>query len=106
MPSAIPAAADPGKTDKLASSPAKATQRPVIAAKAVPVIVEVASVPAPLPRIKPQALQQQAALIPRALPEQATAKDGHESCFQQLRAMGAEFTIAAPINWKGNVDNP
>lgn len=54
------------------------------------------SVPAPLPRIKSEKLQQQTALIPAALPEQATAKDGHESCLQKLRAMGAEFTPSRP----------
>ena len=108
VPSAVPAAADPGKTDKLATSTIKSTQRPVIAAKAIPVITAEPSVPAPLPRIKPEALQQQAALIPRALPEQATAKDGHESCLQKLRAMGAEFTIAAAtVDYgKCNVENP
>ena len=108
VPSAVPAATDPGKTDKLATPTIKSTQRPVIAAKAIPEMTAKPSVPAPLPRIKPEKLQQQAALIPRVLPEQATAKDGHESCLQKLRAMGAEFTIApATVDYgKCNVKNP
>ena len=108
VPSAVSTAADPGKTDKLATSTLKTTQRPVIAAKVITAEAEEPTTPAPLPRIKPQALQQQAALIPRALPEQATAKDGHESCLQKLRAMGAEFTIAAAtVDYgKCNVENP
>jgi hypothetical protein len=108
VPNAIPAAADAGKADKLASSPAKPTQRPVIAAKAIPVAAQELDVAPPLPRIKPQALQQQAALIPRALPKETTAKDGTESCFQKLRAMGAKFKIAAAtVDYgKCNVENP
>jgi len=108
VPSAIPAAAHSGKTDKLAGLAAKTTQRPVIAAKAIPVIASKAMVPAPLPRLKPRGLQQQAALIPRAAPKEPIAKDGSESCFQQLRAMGAKFTIAAAtVNYgKCHVENP
>ena len=63
---------------------------------------------APLPRIKPDALQQQAALIPRALPKDTARKDDTESCFQMLRAMGAKFTVAAAtVNYgKCHVENP
>ena len=99
-PSALPARTESGKVDRLASSPPKSTQRPVIASRTIK--------SAPLPRIKPQGLQQQAALIPRALPKETTRKDDTESCFQELRAIGAKFTIAAAtVNYgKCHVDNP
>ena len=104
VPAAQPADAKPGKTDKLASSGPKSTQRPVIAAKAE----SNADVSAPLPRLKPEVLQQQAALIPRALPNDAARKDDTESCFQELRAMGAKFSVAAAtVNYgKCHVENP
>ena len=100
VPSALPAGTESGKVDRLASSPPKSTQRPVIAARAI--------TSAPLPRVKPQGLQQQAALIPRALPKDITRKDDTESCFQELRAVGAKFTIAAAtVNYgKCHVENP
>ncbi len=99
-PASVPAATKSSKTDKLASS----TQRPVIAAKAE----SKAAASAPFPRIKPEALQQQAALIPRALPKEAVPKDGTESCFQMLRAIGAKFTVAAAtVDYgKCRVENP
>ncbi len=95
-----PAGTESGKVDRLASSPPKSTQRPVIASRTIK--------SAPLPRIKPQGLQQQAALIPRALPKETTRKDDTESCFQELRAIGAKFTIApATVDYgKCHVENP
>ena len=103
-PAALPAATQSNKVDKLASPSPKSTQRPVIAAKAEPK----AEASAPLPRIKPDVLQQQAALIPRALPKDTTRKDDTELCFQELRAMGAEFTVAAAtVDYgKCHVENP
>ena len=102
-PTALPAATASNKVDKLASSAPKSTQRPVIAANAV----SKADVFAPLPRTKPDVLQQQAALIPRALPKDTDRKDDTESCFQELRAMGAKFTVAATtVNYgKCHVEN-
>lgn len=99
-PAALPADTKSNKTDKLASS----TQRPVIAAKAE----SKAAASAPLPRLKPESLQQQAALIPRATPKDITRKDDTESCFQMLRAIGAKFTVAAAtVNYgKCRVENP
>jgi hypothetical protein len=99
-PGALPAGTESGKVDRLASSPPKSTQRPVIASRTI--------MSAPVPRIKPQGLQQQAALIPRALPKDTTRKDDTESCFQELRAIGAKFTIAAAtVNYgKCHVQNP
>jgi len=104
IPTALPAATKSNKVDRVASPAPKSTQRPVIAAKVEPK----ADVSAPLPRIKPEALQQQAALIPRVLPKEAAPKDGTESCFQKLRAMGAKFTIAAAtVDYgKCSVQNP
>ncbi len=104
VPAALPAANTLTKVDKLASPAAKSTQRPVIAAKAESKI----DVSAPLPRIKPEALQQQAALIPRAMPKDIVRKDDTEACFQMLRAMGAKFTVAAAtVNYgKCHVENP
>lgn len=104
MPAALPAANTLTKVDKLANSAAKSTQRPVIVAKAESKI----DVSAPLPRSKPEALQQQAALIPRAMPKDITRKDDTEACFQMLRAMGAKFTVAAAtVNYgKCRVENP
>lgn len=104
IPAALPAATKSNKVDKLASPALKSTQRPVIAAMAGPE----ANMSAPLPRIKPEALQQQAALIPRAMPKDIVRKDDTESCFQMLRAMGAKFTIAATtVNYgKCSVENP
>jgi hypothetical protein len=63
---------------------------------------------APLPRTKPDVLQQQAALIPRALPKDTIPKDEAQSCFQMLRAMGAKFTVApSTVNYgKCHVENP
>ena len=75
VPAALPAVTKSSKTDKLVSPAPSSTQRPVIAAKAEPK----ADVSAPLPRIKPEVLQQQAALIPRALPKEAAPKDDTES---------------------------
>lgn len=104
VPAALPADTKSGKTDKLAGSTSSSTQRPVIAAKAE----SKADVSAPLPRIKPEGLQQQAALIPRALPKDITRKDDTESCFQALRAIGAKFTVAAAtVDYgKCSVQNP
>lgn len=100
IPTALPAAAKSNKVDKLTSPAPSSTQRPVIASKA--------TVSAPLPRTKPDVLQQQAALIPRALSKDITRKDDSESCFQMLRAIGAKFTVAAAIvNYgKCHVENP
>ncbi|MEQ1520902.1 MAG: extensin family protein [Aestuariivirga sp.] len=100
VPAALPAATNASKVDNLASSTPSPTQRPMITAKA--------DVSAPLPRIKPEALQQQAALIPRALPKETISKDDTESCFQKLRAIGAKFTIAAAtVDYgKCSVQNP
>jgi hypothetical protein len=100
----LPAATASNKVDKLASPTPKSTQRPVIAAKGV----SKTDVSAPLPRTKPDPLQQQAALIPRALPKDTARKDDTESCFQELRAMGAKFTVAAAtVNYgKCHVENP
>lgn len=100
VPGAQPAGTESGKVDRLASSPPKSTLRPVIASRAIK--------SAPLPRIKPQGLQQQAALIPRALPKETARKDDTESCFQELRAIGAKFTIApATVDYgKCHVENP
>ncbi len=99
-PTSSPSGTESGKVDRLASSPPKSTQRPVIASRAIK--------SAPLPRIKPQGLQQQAAIIPRALPKETTRKDDTESCFQELRAIGAKFTIApATVDYgKCHVENP
>lgn len=104
MPAALPPANTLTKVDKLASPAAKSTQRPVIAAKAESKF----DVSAPLPRIKPEALQQQAALIPRAMPKDVVRKDDTEACFQMLRAMGAKFTVAAAtVDYgKCSVENP
>lgn len=104
MPTTLPGATKANKVDKVASSAPNSTQRPVIAAKAESITNE----PAPIPLIKPEALQQQAALIPRALPEDITRKDDSESCFQMLRAMGAKFTVAAAtVDYgKCSVQNP
>ena len=100
VPAALPAATGSNKADKLTNPAPHSTQRPVIAAKA--------ELSAPVPRIKPEALQQQAALIPRALPKDITRKDDTESCFQMLRAMGAKFTVAAAnVDYgKCSVQNP
>jgi hypothetical protein len=100
MPAALPASTKTNKADKLASLAPGSTQRPVIVSKA--------AVSTPLPRSKPEPLQQHAALIPRAPPKETTAKDGTESCFQKLRAIGAKFTIAAAtVDYgKCNVENP
>jgi len=100
VPTALPAASNSNKGDKLASLAPNSTQRPVIKPKAV--------VFAPLPRTKPDVLQQQAALIPRALPKDTARKDDTESCFQELRAMGAKFTVAAAtVDYgKCQVENP
>jgi hypothetical protein len=100
VPTALPAASSSNKGDKLVSPAPSSTQRPVIKAKAV--------IFAPLPRTKPDVLQQQAALIPRALPKDTARKDDTESCFQELRAMGAKFTVAAAtVNYgKCHVENP
>lgn len=99
VPAALPATKS-NKLDKLASPAPSSTRRPVIASKAL--------VSAPLPRIKPEGPQQQAALIPRALPKDITRKDDTESCFQMLRAIGAKFTIAAAtVDYgKCSVENP
>jgi hypothetical protein len=104
IPAALPAVTKSNKMDKLASPAAKSSQRPVIAAKAESMI----DVSAPLPRIKPEAFQQQAALIPRAMPKDITRKDDTEACFQMLRAIGAKFTVAAAtVDYgKCNVENP
>ena len=98
-PAALPPASN-SKVDKLASPAPSTTQRPVIAPKP--------AVFAPLPRTKPDFLQQQAALIPRALPKDNARKDDTESCFQNLRAIGAKFTVAAAtVNYgKCYVENP
>jgi hypothetical protein len=100
MPAALPASTKANKADKLASPAPSSTQRPLIVSKA--------AVSTPLPRIKPEPLQQFAALISRALPKETAARDGAESCFQKLRAIGAKFTIAAAtVDYgKCNVENP
>ena len=100
VPAALPPASNSSKVDKLAGPAPSPTRRPVIASKVVAF--------APLPRTKPDALQQQAALIPRALPKDVTRKDDTESCFQMLRAIGAKFTVAAAtVNYgKCHVENP
>ena len=107
-PAALPSLTKSGKVDKLASPASKSTQRPVIASRVIPVVATKAMLSAPLPRIKPEGLQQQAALIPRALPKEAAPKDDIESCFQKLRAIGAKFTIAAAtVDYgKCSVQNP
>jgi hypothetical protein len=99
IPTALPATKS-NKVDKLAGPAPKSTQRPVIASKGM--------VFAPLPRTKPEVLLQQAALIPRALPKDTARKDDTESCFQELRAIGAKFTVAAAtVNYgKCKVENP
>lgn len=104
IPAALPAATKSNKVDKLGNPASKSTQMPVIAAIAEPK----ADVSAPLPRIKPEALQQQAALIPRAMPKDIVRKDDTEDCFQMLRAMGAKFTVAAAtVDYgKCSVENP
>ncbi len=104
VPAALPADSKSEKTDKLANSAPSNTQRPVIAAK----VESKTEMPAPLPRIKPAGFQQQAALIPRAQPKEAAAKDDSESCFQKLRAIGAKYTIAAAtVDYgKCSVQNP
>ncbi len=100
VPTALPSPSNSNKVDKLASPAPSTTQRPVIAPKA--------SVLAPLPRTKPNVLQQQAALIPRALPKDTARKDDTETCFQELRAIGAKFTVAAATVSYGkcHVENP
>ncbi len=104
VPAARPADIKSNKADKLASPAPSSTQKPVIAEKAE----SKADVSAPLPRIKPAGLQQQAALIPRALPKEAVPKDGTESCFQKLHTIGAKFTVAAAtVDYgKCRVENP
>lgn len=104
IPTALPAATESSKVDKLVDPVPSSTQRPVIAAKAE----AKAEVSAPLPRIKPESLQQQAALIPRAMPKDIIRKDDTEACFQMLRAMGADFTAAAStVDYgKCSVENP
>ena len=99
-PTALPAATKSDRVDKLPNPAPRSTQRPVIAPKPL--------VSAPLPRAKPDVLQQQAALIPRALPKETTRKDDTETCFQELRAVGAKFTVAAAtVNFgKCTVQNP
>ena len=99
-PTALPPAVNSSKVDRLANPTPRSTQRPVIAAKTVAF--------APLPRVKPESLQQQAALIPRALPKDTVRRDDSESCFQKLRAIGAKFTVAAAtVNYgKCSVQNP
>ena len=98
IPTAL-SATKSNKVDKLASPAPSSTRRPVIASKAMF---------APLPRTKPDVLLQQAALIPRALPKDSARKDDTESCFQELRAIGAKFTVAAAtVNYgKCTVQNP
>jgi hypothetical protein len=100
VPTALPPASNSSKVDKLASPAPSTTQRPVIAPKAAAL--------APVPRTKPDVLQQQAALIPRALPKDTVRKDDTETCFQELRAIGAKFTVAAAtVNYgKCHVENP
>ncbi|MEP7173460.1 MAG: extensin family protein [Aestuariivirga sp.] len=104
IPTALPAVTKSNKVNKLVNPAPKSTQRPVIEAMAEPE----ADMSAPLPRIKPEALQQQAALIPRAMPKDIIRKDDTESCFQMLRAMGAKFTVAAAtVDYgKCSVENP
>jgi hypothetical protein len=100
VPTALPPASNSSKVDKLADPAPRSTRRPVIASKAMAF--------APLPRTKPNVLLQQAALIPRALPKETARKDDTESCFQELRAIGAKFTIAAAtVDYgKCSVQNP
>jgi hypothetical protein len=100
VPAALPDAGKSITAEKLINPTTSSTQRPVIAAKTM--------VSAPQPRSKPEALQQQAALIPRALPKEAPPQDDGESCLQMLRAMGAKYTVAAAtVDYgKCNVENP
>jgi hypothetical protein len=100
VPTALPPASNSSKVDKLVDPAPRSIRRPVIASKAMAF--------APLPRTKPNVLLQQAALIPRALPKETARKDDTESCFQELRAIGAKFTIAAAtVDYgKCSVQNP
>lgn len=72
---------------KTAGKPPIPTQRPVIAQK------QDELAPLPIPKTKPQELQQQAALIPRVLPRETLPSDDDDLCLQKLRAAGVDFTI-------------
>jgi hypothetical protein len=125
QPDALPGDTPLGKVDKLASSTPLQTQRPVIAPKAIstksakiadessnpfqkPSPAQEAVTPAPIPRTKPQGLQKQAAIIPRVVPKDTPHDDPDNRCLQELRAMGAKFTVP-PVNvdsGKCHVQNP
>ena len=125
QPEVLPGDTQSGKIDKLASAAPIHTQRPVIAPKAIPSkSTKIASestnpfvksspeqeaiTPAPTPRAKPQALQKQAAIIPRVVPKDTPQDDADNTCLQQLRVMGANFTVPATnvASGKCHVQNP
>jgi hypothetical protein len=92
QPDVLPGDTQSAKVDKLASATPLPTQRPVIAPKVV--------ASPPIPRAKPQELQQQAVLIPRVIPKEALPSDDNDTCLQKLRAAGTDFTVPTV-----NVDN-
>jgi hypothetical protein len=125
LPSALPGDMPSGKVDKLASATPLHTQRPVIAPKAIsskstkiastlptpiqkPSLAQEVETPAPIPRAKPQELQQQAVLIPHVLPKETLPSDDNDICLQKLRAAGVDFTIPTVNvdNGKCHVQNP
>ena len=78
-----------GKTNatKPTSAPPIPIQKPVIAPEVV--------TSAPIPRAKPQTPQKQAAIIPRVLPRETLPSNDDRTCLQQLRVLGADFTVPA-----------
>jgi hypothetical protein len=100
FPGVLPGDTQSGKVGKSTSAPPLPTQKPVITAKAV--------ASAPTPGAKPQNPQKQAAIIPRVLPKDTMPGDDDKTCLQQLRVLGADFTVPA-VNvdsGKCHVQNP
>jgi hypothetical protein len=131
QPDDLPGETQSGKVDKLASAIPLPTQRPVIGSTQpqVPGPKVVASPPIPRtkpqvlqqqavvihpvipkekPRTEPQELQQQAVLIPRVIPKETLPSDDNDTCLQKLRAAGAKFTVPATNVDSGSchVENP
>lgn len=90
------------------SAPSKAASAPPIPAQK-PVVATETAASVPIPRAKPQALQKQAAILPRVLPRDTLIpSDKIDTCLQKLRAAGADFTIPATNvdSGKCHVENP
>ncbi len=112
VPDAVLEDAQTGKVDKLVTATSVPTQSPVTATKAIhskstkiasestnpfvkPSPEQEAVTSTPIPRAKPQRLQKQAAIIRRVAPKDTPQDDPDNRCLQELRAMGAKFTVPA-----------